>query len=206
MEVHMQVPLEIACKGLDRTDKLQSVIDKNAERLEKVCDHIISCRMVIERPHEHPDQGSDYRVSLVVRIPPNHEVVIKHSSTEGDMHESLEKIINDVFHAASRQCQEIARLQRDRVKRHPERETAAIVIRIFPEQNYGFLQALDGREIYFHRNSILNDDFERITVGTGVRYIEEPGEEGPQATTVAIVGKPGAYRSEPERFELRSRR
>ncbi len=187
----MQVPMEIACKGLEKTGALERTIEKNAERLEKVCDHIISCRIVIERPHEHPDQGNDHRITLIVRVPPNREVVVKRSSTEGDMHDTLTSVINDVFQTASRQCRELARLQRDKVKRHPEQETGGIVREVFPEDSYGFIRSLDGRDIYFHRNSVLNSDFDRLTEGTGVRYVEEAGEEGPQATTVAIVDKPG---------------
>jgi len=42
----------------------------------------------------------------------------------------------------------------------------------------------------------LNDDFDRLEIGTGVRFVEEPGEEGPQASTVQIVDKPGSRLSE----------
>ena len=45
------------------------------------------------------------------------------------------------------------------------------------------------------RNSLivqaLNDDFDRLEPGTGVRYVEEAGAKGPQASTVQIVDKPG---------------
>lgn len=68
----------------------------------------------------------------------------------------------------------------------------AIVTQIFPQEGYGFLRTVDeDREIYFHKNSVLHNDFERLTVGTGVRYVEEEGEKRPQATTVQIVNKPG---------------
>jgi hypothetical protein len=30
-------------------------------------------------------------------------------------------------------------------------------------------------EIYFHRNSVLRDDFARLAVGTRVTYVEEMG-------------------------------
>ncbi len=68
-----------------------------------------------------------------------------------------------------------------------------MVVRLFREEGYGFLRALDGREIYFHRNAVLNDDFDRLVVGAGVRFDEGLGEEGPQASTVQIVDKPGGH-------------
>ena len=39
---------------------------------------------------------------------------------------------------------------------------------------------------------MLQGDFPRLEIGTGVRFVEERGEEGPQASTVQIVDKPGA--------------
>ncbi len=45
--------------------------------------------------------------------------------------------------------------------------------------------------LYFHKNSVLGDEFERLEPGTGVRYVEEQGEKGPQASTIQIMDKPG---------------
>ncbi|HEV3112469.1 MAG TPA: cold shock domain-containing protein [Candidatus Binataceae bacterium] len=45
----------------------------------------------------------------------------------------------------------------------------------------GFLETPDGREIYFHRNKVLNDGFVKLRVGTHVRFVEEEGNQGPQA-------------------------
>ena len=44
----------------------------------------------------------------------------------------------------------------------------------------------DGREIYFHRNSVLEPGFDRLDMGAEVRFAEEQGEQGPQASTVHI--------------------
>ena len=49
--------------------------------------------------------------------------------------------------------------------------------------------APDGREIYFHRNSVLDAGFDRVSVGAEVRFVEEEGVRGPQASTVRLVGK-----------------
>jgi cold shock CspA family protein len=65
----------------------------------------------------------------------------------------------------------------------------ARVVRIFPIEDYGFLETLDGREIYFHKNSVLQTSFDRLEVGTEVYFAEEVGEKGPQASTVRVVGK-----------------
>ena len=45
----------------------------------------------------------------------------------------------------------------------------------------------DGREVYFHRNSVLNDGFDGVKIGDRVRFAEEQGAEGPQASSVTVV-------------------
>ena len=44
------------------------------------------------------------------------------------------------------------------------------------------LQRQKGRELYFHRNRVLEPGFDQLKVGTEVRFDEEMGEQGPQAT------------------------
>ena len=65
------------------------------------------------------------------------------------------------------------------------------VSRIDAAGGFGFLSTADGREVYFHRNSVLNDAFARLKVGARVTFAEEMGENGPQASTVHPVGKHG---------------
>jgi cold shock CspA family protein len=50
---------------------------------------------------------------------------------------------------------------------------------------------VDGREIYFHRNSVLDGGFARLAAGARVTFAEEAGEKGPQASTVKLLGKHG---------------
>jgi cold shock CspA family protein len=60
---------------------------------------------------------------------------------------------------------------------------------MFPEDEYGFLETPDGREIYFHKNSVLQPGFDQLEVGMEVHFAEGVGEKGPQATTVRLAGK-----------------
>ena len=70
----------------------------------------------------------------------------------------------------------------------------ARVARIFPGGRYGFLETADGREVYFHERAVLDGAFPRLRAGQAVRFTEEPGDEGPQASTVALAfaGSPAA--------------
>jgi cold shock CspA family protein len=107
------------------------------------------------------------------------------------MHDPLPIVIKHAFAAAARQLRKLVEEQRGAVKTHPEQEVAAIVHKLFPEEGYGFLRTVDTQEeIYFHKNSVLHHEFDRLTIGMGVRYTAETGEKGLQATSVQIVDKP----------------
>ena len=60
---------------------------------------------------------------------------------------------------------------------------------IDPLGEFGFIETNDGREIYFHRNSVLNGDFAKLAVGAHVTFAEEMGDKGPQASTVKPMAK-----------------
>lgn len=73
----------------------------------------------------------------------------------------------------------------------------ARVDRLFPEEGFGFLQTAEGREVYFHRHSVLEDGFDALRVGTEVAFAEEEGRQGPQASTVKVVGRHGRLQKKP---------
>jgi len=101
-------------------------------------------------------------------------------------HKDLRRTIDDAFKAAGRRLQDDARRQRGDIKGHAPLLEAR-VSKILPAEGYGFLTSVDGREIYFHKNSVLSGAFPRLKIGTTVRFAEERGEKGPQATSVRIL-------------------
>ena len=120
---------------------------------------------------------------LIDMTVPGTELVVKRES-----HEDIYVAIRDAFDAARRQLEDYARHQRGDVKTH-ESSPHARVSKLFREEGYGFLETPDGREIYFHRNSVLNGGFDPLEIGMEVRFAEEPGDEGPQASTVKLIAK-----------------
>jgi cold shock CspA family protein/ribosome-associated translation inhibitor RaiA len=185
----MQVPLSVTFRNVRKNPRVEKLIHDQAAKLERVCDHIISCRLAVEKPQEHQKSGNAFRVRLDVTVPPEHELIVTREATEGDLHAQLSTVIRDAFGAMRRRLKKLVEKQRGNVKRHPEQEIGGLVVRLFRDQGYGFIRAADGEEIYFHKNSLPGDDFERIEIGTGVHWHEEEGAEGPQASTVRIVDK-----------------
>jgi cold shock CspA family protein len=74
------------------------------------------------------------------------------------------------------------------VKTHEKRPIGTVKM-LDAEKGYGFLESTDGREIYFHQNSVLDGNFRRLAPGTRVLFSEEMGEKGPQASTIDLLGK-----------------
>ncbi|MBD3337242.1 MAG: HPF/RaiA family ribosome-associated protein [Candidatus Eisenbacteria bacterium] len=186
----MQVPLELAVRDVERSETIERQVEKNVDRLEQICDSMTSCRVAVEKPQQHQETGSPYRVRVQVRVPPGHEIVAVREPGEGNLHDPLALVIDSAFEAARRQLKEIVERRRGEVKRHPEQEVGAVVEQLIPEQDCGFLRALDGQQIYFHRNAVTNDEYDDLQVGTGVRFVKTMGEKGAQASTVQILSQP----------------
>ena len=186
----MQIPLEITYRDVEKTESLDDLIRRKAEGLDRVCDHLISCRVAVERPQKSQTRGRQCRVRIDMRVPPGHELVVRSEPSRGGIHEEPETVVRDTFDIARRQLKNLVEKQRGRVKVQAGQQVMAIVRTIFPDQDYGFLVTPEGREIYFHRNAVLNGEFERLRVGDGVRYVESDGEKGPQASSVHLEERP----------------
>jgi cold shock CspA family protein/ribosome-associated translation inhibitor RaiA len=196
----MKVPLEIAFKGIEHTEEIEALIRDEADKLERVCDYLSSCRVAVEKRQQHQEVGNPYRVRIDLTVPPGHELVVRREPSKGDMHDPLEIVLKHAFTSAARQLRKLVELQRGAVKVHPEQQVTAVVHKLFPQEGYGFLRTVDTQdEIYFHRHSVLHDDFDRLTIGLGVRYTAEEGEKGLQATSVQIVDKPRTPKEAPFR-------
>jgi len=191
----MQVPVTVTFRKVRKNDANEELVRTQAEKLERECDHITSCRIAVEKNQEHQRSGRPFRVRINVTVPPEHELVVERNSAKGDLHEELSTVIRDAFGAMRRQLRKLVEKQRGNVKAHPQQEPGGVVVRLFRDQGYGFIKSISGQEIYFHKNSLPVDEFSRLEVGTGVQWVEQEGDKGPQASTVRIVDKPGARTS-----------
>ncbi len=189
----MQVPLEISYRQVNKTEEIDRLVHEKAQKLERVHHHISSCRVAIEKPQKHQTCGNPYRVRIDITVPPGHEIVVRKEPSKSILHRGLDAVIRSAFSSARRQLKKLEQRQRGKVKTHSaETENEGIVKILFREKGYGFVRTLNNQDIYFHENSVLNDDFKRLEIGTGVRYEAQMGEKGLQASTVQIVDKPGS--------------
>lgn len=60
--------------------------------------------------------------------------------------------------------------------------------KIVPDRGFGFIQAEDGKEYFFHRTGIdTSVNFDQLTGGERVTFDVEPSPKGPRANRVKFV-------------------
>ncbi len=203
----IQFPLQITFRNGEPQVEAETWIRAEAAKLANFYGRIMGCRVAVDSPHRHHRQGSAYHVRIDITVPGG-ELVIRHAPSlrsgarqSGELelkkhleirepHKQLRMAIHDAFKAAARRLQDFARRQRGDVKRIDVLPRARVT-QIFPDQDYGFLITADGREIYFHKDSVLNHGFSRLQPGSLVIFAEEHGDNGPQASSVRILQKHG---------------
>ncbi|HUM11695.1 MAG TPA: HPF/RaiA family ribosome-associated protein [Myxococcaceae bacterium] len=194
----MQMPLQISHRRSPPSPRLDTLIREKASELERFYPRITSCHVWLEHPghHHRRGKGAHFHVRIELSVPGKTLVVsrdpLPHMSSE-----DVYLATTEAFHEMRRQLQDFVRLRRGDVKT-AARSPHARVARLHPEKGFGFLETADGREIYFHRASVLDDGFARLSIGTEVRFSEEPGDEGPQASTVQIVDGTARQEQPPE--------
>lgn len=190
----MKIQTEITYRNVEKSEAIDNLVHEKIAKLENICNYINSCHIAIEKIHDRPRSGSPYRVRIDLTVPPGHELAAEKNPGEGVQYQPLDAVVRETFDAMRQQLVKLTQLQRasEQAGRYEEaQESTGLVTKLFREDGYGFLKTLDGREIYFHQNSVLHHDFDRLGIGTGVHFSLEDGEEGPQASTVKIVDKPG---------------
>lgn len=182
----MKQELQITFRDIPKSDAIEADIREKAAKLDQFYDSIMSGRVIVEAPHGHHHKGKLYHVSIDLTVPDGE--LVANRSPGNHAHEDVYVAIRDAFDAIRRQLQNYARKQRGKVKTH-ETIPHGRVTELVPGEDHGTIQTVDGREIYFHRNSIVDADFKSLDIGDEVRFVEESGEKGPQASTVYKIGK-----------------
>jgi ribosome-associated translation inhibitor RaiA/cold shock CspA family protein len=180
----MKPPLQVVFRNMEASAAVEAKIRGRAEQLERIYARIMSCRVVVEAHHRH-HQGNLYHVRVDLKVP-DAEIVASREPAEHHAHEDVFVALRDAFDAVRRQLEDYARRQRGSVKSH-EAPPHGHVTELFPD--HGTIEAVDGRRIYFHRNSVVDADFDKLITGAEVHFVEEAGELGPQASTVHVAGK-----------------
>ena len=196
-------PVQVTFRNMQPLEALEETIRARAAWLETFYPDIVGCRVLVETPHRHREHGQHVRVRIELSLP-GEDVVVSHEPTlhatlkdvEGEahhkdddieaVHKYAEVAVREAFDAARRRLQDSARRQRADVKTHEAPDHGRVVEL---GDDHGFIETTDGRRVYFHRTSVLDEGLARLTVGSEVAFVEESGDKGPQASTVRVLGK-----------------
>lgn len=131
-----------------------------------------------KQDHRKPEDSCD--VLIVIQIP-------GHTITARKQENSFDEALRDAFVAMKTELDKIREKRGShevRMSAPPER---GVVSKLFRDEGYGFIAMEDGTEVYFHRNAVHDLTFDALEDGMEVSLNIEPGDKGPQATTVNPV-------------------
>lgn len=170
--------IQLTSHGVELTPAQERLIRGEIARLERLGDGAVSCRVTVDAPN-HWASGAPmtYAFRIVLAVP-GHEVVVSRQARE-DFRLALE----EAFDTARRRLKEFAD-RRHEVARAADRLRDGWIARLLAYEGYGFIATAAGEEIYFHRNAVGGVGFDRLREGDDVRFAEEPGADGPQASVV----------------------
>jgi ribosomal subunit interface protein len=183
--------LEIAFRDLDPSDFIRNLVEERVERLERFHPNITGCRVVVEAPHRSAEgHNPPIGISVEVDVPAKPRIVAKDSEQQRAMKGGHLAAINRAFEAVERQLEDLKDKQRGEVKRHENAGQTGSVVRLFPEQGYGFIELAGGPELHFTRTAMIGGGFDQLTVGTMVQVTQAAAEGpmGPQASFVGMLG------------------
>jgi len=184
----METPVQIDFQGMDASPQVRAAIAKHISQLEERFGRVTAGRVVLKSPGGHHRTGGLYELHVRLALPDGREVNISHTPQNDERYSNIDFALNDVFKRARRQLQDQVRKLQGQVKPHSG-QPVGTVVELDSLGEFGFIETEDGREIYFHRNSVLNGGFADLKVGSRVTYAEEVGEKGPQASTVKLLDK-----------------
>ncbi len=93
-------------------------------------------------------------------------------------------LLVEAFAALDRRLAEHSSITQQKVKGHEDFARHGRIIRLSPAGDYGFIETDDGLEVYFHANALKKGSFAALNPGTAVKFGQEEGDKGPQATWV----------------------
>lgn len=195
----MQTALELNYQDVPRSDWSDALIRERVARLERHSRDIVSCLVIVSQPHRHQHKGNPFRVSIEVRLPRSRPLMVVQEPAVVERRSDLRAVITSAFSAMEQRLSAAGEpRRRDALAPAPE-EHRGLVTKLFVDSGDGYLRTPDGREYRFSLNAVLHGDFPRLAVGTEVRFEPNTGDDGPRASSVQIVNKPGKRESEETR-------
>jgi hypothetical protein len=130
------IPTQVTFRGIALSPRLEADIRERVEWLEQFYDGMVSCRVLVELPHRHRQDGRHFHVRIEVTVPGRPPIVVNREPSlhaalrdveQGQTHKESEidnvhrygrVAVHDAFDAMRRRLQDAVREQRGHVKTH----------------------------------------------------------------------------------------
>ncbi|HET9717082.1 MAG TPA: HPF/RaiA family ribosome-associated protein [Pseudolabrys sp.] len=192
----MQVPLEIAFRNMESSEAAEDAIRDHVDRLERIYGRMTACRVRVDQRNQNANETIPPVVHIEISVPGHKDIVVAHESDHLQRKfqaPDLRNAINEAFRIAERRLSKY----KDKLTDHglAERgheaanEFLGQIAELTPEKDFGYVMTKEGSLLYFHRNSLLTGDFDKLRRGDEVYYVEQVGDTGPTASKVRLAGK-----------------
>ncbi|SNR41903.1 HPF/RaiA family ribosome-associated protein [Puniceibacterium sediminis] len=182
----MQTAPIISYSNIDPSPDVADLVNRRIAVLERISDDLTGCDVTLDAPQKRKLHGRVIRVHLNVHVP-GPDFSVSREVAQGSARDDLILAVNRAFSAAEKH-----------LKRH-KKKMAAVEVKhhapvlhgkislLEPELGYGYVQADDGREVYFQRDSFTSDVWDSLEKDVRLRFREQEGEKGPFAVAVSVA-------------------
>lgn len=168
------LPIQITIRAISVSPAAEATIRKRIQKLSQFNKRISRCRVVVELTQKHKHQGKLYNVRVDITVPK------KEMAVTYKCHEDVYVAIRDAFNAVERQLEEHSHKRHGKVKTHND-VLHGRIMRMVPEEGYGFIEGVDGNEYYFSVTNVSYPTFKQLAIGDQVEYSAEQLNDGQQA-------------------------
>lgn len=181
----MPVPLQITFRNFSPGGSPERQIRRRVAELARYYPRITACQVVLEAQSRRRRRGDLFNVRVALAVP-GRVITITRTPSGRQIRADPRVAIRGAFDAARRALSNYAWQVRGDVKAREAPSTGRISW-LATDRGFGFFtKDTTGEEVYFHRNSVPGNGFEKLRSGRRVRYVlsPDPGEKGAQASTV----------------------
>lgn len=187
----MEKPLQITFKNLESSEYLERIIRERMAHLERLQPRLTGCHVIVKVPHRGAESAKNpLGITIEVEVPGHNKIVAKEQEERREVKNDQAMVINRAFDSVLRQLESLSDIRTGEVKRHEASGETGQIVRLFPEQDYGFVEIADAADLYFTRNAVVGGSFDELEVGTLVQVTRATteGPMGPQASSVRLLG------------------
>jgi ribosome-associated translation inhibitor RaiA len=106
----MKLPLQISWKNIARSEAITNIVKDKAEKLDRLCPDIMSCRVTIAMPHKSHHKGNHFHITIDVSLP-GKEVAVSREGQDEIENADFYHVLRVAFDAAYRQVEDYNRIR-----------------------------------------------------------------------------------------------